>query len=380
MENTYTVYVHISPSRKRYVGITSCDVKIRWGKNGYGYRDSVVIKNAIQKYGWNNFEHYILFENVSEKFAKNKEIELILLWKTYDRNFGYNVSKGGDLSQSKPVDAYDLYGNFIDTFSSASAAASQLGLSISKITSISDCCKGKQFVVSKKYIFRYKGEPFNKYKTFWEGKKTVPISQYDLSGSFIKKYKSALQASKENNLGQCQIYACCTGIHLTCGGYIWRYDDEPFDKYRTKRISKWKQVVKYDFYGNKLEEFENCSLASQATQRGTNIDSVCRGLCPSSGGFVWRYKKDSFNKYNFDYSNHYEVCQFDFAGNLLKIYSDIYEAKNITKIRRIKECCKNKCKTAGGYIWKFLIDCTEIEIKQVEEYKNKLKENLPLYE
>ena len=52
--------MHVSPSKKYYIGITSQAVNKRW-KNGKGYKSSPYFYNAIQKYGWNNFEHNILF-------------------------------------------------------------------------------------------------------------------------------------------------------------------------------------------------------------------------------------------------------------------------------------------------------------------------------
>ena len=53
-ENNYTVYMHISPSNKRYIGITSKSVNKRWN-NGLGYIKNDHFWRAIQKYGWNNF-------------------------------------------------------------------------------------------------------------------------------------------------------------------------------------------------------------------------------------------------------------------------------------------------------------------------------------
>ena len=36
MEKKFIVYMHITPSNKRYIGITSNEYKRRW-QNGYGY-------------------------------------------------------------------------------------------------------------------------------------------------------------------------------------------------------------------------------------------------------------------------------------------------------------------------------------------------------
>lgn len=60
MDN-YIVYRHTSPSGKVYIGITSRQPEQRW-LNGNGYKDSPKFYNAIKKYGWDNFNHEILFQ------------------------------------------------------------------------------------------------------------------------------------------------------------------------------------------------------------------------------------------------------------------------------------------------------------------------------
>ena len=50
MEESYTIYRHISPSGKVYVGITSKKPIVRWN-NGNGYKRCVLFKRAILKYG-----------------------------------------------------------------------------------------------------------------------------------------------------------------------------------------------------------------------------------------------------------------------------------------------------------------------------------------
>ena len=91
----YTVYKHTSPSGKVYIGITSSPVNRRW-QNGKGYRQHRYFNAAIQKYGWQNFTHEILFSNLSKYDACEKEKELIMLYNSTDRRFGYNQSTGGE--------------------------------------------------------------------------------------------------------------------------------------------------------------------------------------------------------------------------------------------------------------------------------------------
>ena len=91
----YIVYMHISPSGKKYIGITKQDPKRRWN-SGNGYKNNDYFTKAIKKYGWNNFLHIILAENLTEEQAKEMEISLISKHNSTDRNYGYNITFGGD--------------------------------------------------------------------------------------------------------------------------------------------------------------------------------------------------------------------------------------------------------------------------------------------
>lgn len=92
----YVVYEHISPDGKSYVGITRRSTYERWGKGGYGYKKNIHFYRAIQKYGWDNFEHIIIAENLTKEEACKMEIELIKEKNLTDYNFGYNICAGGE--------------------------------------------------------------------------------------------------------------------------------------------------------------------------------------------------------------------------------------------------------------------------------------------
>lgn len=102
MKGEYYVYDHISPSGKHYIGITRQEPKKRWGKNGCNYlsckkgkKQHPVFAAAILKYGWDNFEHKILFHNCTEELAKKLEVAFIAYWT--DLGLAYNIQPGGDL-------------------------------------------------------------------------------------------------------------------------------------------------------------------------------------------------------------------------------------------------------------------------------------------
>ena len=95
MDNCYTVYVHISPSGKRYYGLTCQQVKKRW-LNGMGYIKNEHFYRAIQKYGWDAFKHEIVAEGLTREEACALEESLIAEYHTQDYNFGYNITSGGE--------------------------------------------------------------------------------------------------------------------------------------------------------------------------------------------------------------------------------------------------------------------------------------------
>lgn len=94
-DNTWSVYRHINLiNGKQYIGITSQEPERRWGSNGCKYKKSY-FRNAIDKYGWDNFYHEIIFSGLSENDAKYLEQLLIKAFDTKKPN-GYNLTDGGD--------------------------------------------------------------------------------------------------------------------------------------------------------------------------------------------------------------------------------------------------------------------------------------------
>lgn len=223
MIKQYYVYMHINKiNNKKYIGITSRNPNVRFGKNGKGYYNSIVFYNAIQKYGWDNFEHIILFNNLTKKEAEQKEIDLIKEYNTTNRKLGYNMSKGGtggNNKKIKPVKKYDLQGNYICTYESSAQAA----LSINgNRTCITHCCKSEKSKYKyKNYMWCYEDdeiiEPYS-------NKNWKSILQYDLNGNFIKKFNSINEASKEVNGDVSAISRCANHNYKYAYNYKWEWE------------------------------------------------------------------------------------------------------------------------------------------------------------
>ncbi|MBR2680570.1 MAG: GIY-YIG nuclease family protein [Exiguobacterium sp.] len=73
MSDSYSVYVHVNKfNNKKYVGITSAPVEKRW-RNGLGYKRNNYFWRAISKYGWDGFDHYVLFSGLDKSVAADIE-------------------------------------------------------------------------------------------------------------------------------------------------------------------------------------------------------------------------------------------------------------------------------------------------------------------
>ena len=93
----YSLYIHTNKKNgKRYVGITKREPpESRWGTNGNNYRESPHLYSAIQKYGWDNFDHELIHSGMTRDDACLLEKHFISFYKTQNRDYGYNVFEGG---------------------------------------------------------------------------------------------------------------------------------------------------------------------------------------------------------------------------------------------------------------------------------------------
>ena len=98
--SNYCVYIHRNKiNNKVYIGITN-NVKRRWRCEGIEYKPSKEntssFWNAIQKYGFDKFEHIILECNLSQREAEEKEKYYIKKYDSANKDKGYNIALGGN--------------------------------------------------------------------------------------------------------------------------------------------------------------------------------------------------------------------------------------------------------------------------------------------
>lgn len=93
-EAHYTVYRLSDPEGLVYIGVTGKTVEERWLK-GRGYPKGLPIREAIIRYGWENFRHDILCEKLTKEGAEKLEKWFIAYYQSDDPARGYNRFLGG---------------------------------------------------------------------------------------------------------------------------------------------------------------------------------------------------------------------------------------------------------------------------------------------
>lgn len=116
-------------------------------------------------------------------------------------------------------------------------------------------------------------------------------------------------------------------------------------------------ICQYTIDGKLVAEYEGVNAAAKllyGKKRDSSICQVCNGIGGSAHGYVWRYKEDSFDKYDVNkLVKKTKVWQCTAEGDKIKLFDSIAKAELETKTRHseIVRCCKGKRKTANGFKW-----------------------------
>ena len=280
-ERKYTVYMHTNKiNHKVYVGITSKPVEQRWGKNGYKYKNNKYFWNAIQKYGWNNFEHIIFMTNLTQEKACRVEQLLIALYNTNNTEYGYNLSSGGEngfygchvseeqrqkkseqmkglyagennpmygVSPKERMDE-DTYNNWKKSIQERMSSEEfkekmrqiNLGKKYSDEINVKKGLKGENHPmygkempdeIKEKLRMAQTGKKYSDEINAKKGRKGIlnhsarSVYQFSKDGVLIRQWEYATLASDTLNINLSNIIACCQGTkgRKSAGGYLWKY-------------------------------------------------------------------------------------------------------------------------------------------------------------
>ena len=209
-EKKWCVYIHRNKiNNKAYIGITSQSPNIRW-KQGKGYYDCSYFYNAIKKYGWDNFEHIIWDENLTQNEAFHLERLLIGLFNTTNSDYGYNLSTGGQVGPIGVRRSEETK----EKLRKLNLGENNPNYGLKRSEETKKRMRDAMIGISK----TYKNESGNPLK--------VPIIQYTLDGEYVCEFSYAKEAYNKTGISRSAIENCLCGLSYTAGGYIWKHSNE----------------------------------------------------------------------------------------------------------------------------------------------------------
>ena len=229
-DKEFCVYCHTNKiNNKRYVGITCRDPMRRWGVNGTGYRQNIHFYNAIQKYGWENFKHEILYQGLTLEEATFIEVRLIAEYKSNIPDFGYNSTTGGETNQE--------YSD--ETRAKMSVAAKNRIVTEEWRRHISESCKGKTPWNLGREL---SAEPKEKLRQASLNRTHSQESINKMRENAWKKRAVEIDGIKFDSIRLCSLYLGISGWKLAA----WLRGENSFpEEYKNRGLAYYQEPHKY---------------------------------------------------------------------------------------------------------------------------------------
>ena len=205
----YIIYLHKNKiNHKCYVGQTCQKPEQRWGRNGQGYHQQSYFYRAIQKYGWDNFEHIILETDIDETRVDEREC----FWAGYyhalaPEGYCLSIGKNSVTMQSQ------------NSFENRSKASK----------------KKWQSTDYREKVVQGRKEMWSTSSKELQDKMLANLDRSGAGGKARSKkvecvethmiYNSTREAERLTGVNHCNISQVCTGKRKTAGKLHWRYID-----------------------------------------------------------------------------------------------------------------------------------------------------------
>lgn len=293
MGKRYTIYAHVNLiNGKIYVGQTcKKSLKDRW-REGKGYIGCKKFENAIKKYGWDNFEHIILAENLTYEECDYWENKLTKDWDTV--NHGYNMRHGGITTpKGSPGQKHT------DEWKQAMSA---------KWTGDGNPMRNRNNYGENNHFFgrthtkelrekmslERKGKPSpnlgKKFPEEFRMKLSRPVLQMSEDGEVVNEYFGLSKASEATGIMGTHIMECCKGRRRRAGGYKWAYKYPKDGEVEIFVNKKKRKVVQLNEDGSIFKTYNSVNEAAKANGVCYSaISNCCRGATNTSNGYVFKY-------------------------------------------------------------------------------------------
>lgn len=231
VQNNYYGFIYITTNNingKKYIG-----QKKYYGNYETYIGSGIALKNAINKYGKENFTREIIENCKTKEELDSREKFWIEYYNATESEDFYNITSGGDggfgsgknspwygkhlsdetkekLSKIKSGENNPFYGKTHSDEVKKKLSEKALNQRHSKETRE----KMSKSMKENHADFNGKNNP-----------RANPVNQYSLNGEFIKRWDYAKEASRTLDINYSSLISCCTGKYKSSGGFKWSYVD-----------------------------------------------------------------------------------------------------------------------------------------------------------
>lgn len=402
---------------KIYIGQTRTDLTKR-KKSHLQVANSKRIKkylfqHAIAKYGEKEFTWEIIDQAVSRDELNEKEISWIAFFDSTGEN-GYNLRPGGNSNANlgKPVSQYNLSGELVATFDSATIIADKLGMLPGDI---GRCCHG---------TVNQLGNHFYLYTNDWTAEtekieidrrlKAVEYRKEHSGKKIVIAFDSALketvfasiyEASKQLGTSRRLVKYICNGEGYIAKQHTFFYKEDVPEKAdshyadflnqvqeRFNQSRKRHGIIQVDMHGrtHRFDSKKACTEDIRVTF--TTLEKLLACDMGYHKDFFY-FHEDGYTKLEYKrrlkkwesiykptvtafhtcqlpshlQRKNLEVLQFDRTGNLVSWYPNATIASEQLgiSVKTIQSCCRGGSKRVGGFIWVY--SSNFLESKELEK-------------
>ena len=305
----YTIYRHLNKiNGKSYIGQTKFqNLELRW-QNGRGYykQTQPCFRDAINKYGWGNFEHIILETNIpTKKEANIREKYWIAYYHTWVKDplcNGYNLTPGGDdhTYNAKRVLQLNEDKEILAEYLSLLDAEDKTGIYAKNIYRA--CTKKIKSAGGYYWCYKDNYNTFNLVKSK-KLKAKKAVCKIDFTNNLISIFNTMVDAAKSVNGVPSKISLCCNKLRKTAYGYYWCYKED-YKNFISPVLNKaWKSIpiIQLDFNGNYIYKFGSILEAARqlALKINKSIHAIssdiclcCKGKYKIARGYRWMYLEE----------------------------------------------------------------------------------------
>ncbi len=403
IEKTRCIYLHRNKiNGKIYVGQTvhQDNLNKRTYSNGNGYKGKNKNGNdskfwrAIQKYGWDNFEHIIVEKDIPTlEIANEREQYWIAFYNSYKN--GYNSTLGGEGAKGRIFTEEEreyrsklykgegnpmygkrgklapAYGRVMSEEQKNKIAKANIGRSVSDETrnKLSNVRKQMNLVGERSSFYGHHHTQEIKERIGRLAKERMslsdnPFNEYERTNDIRNQISNTLKEYYKTHDNPRK-------------GKHWdekhkkqmsdRIKQDPTAMNRIIELGKENgiSVNQYDLKGNFIKTYNSILEAQNETGAAhTTIIRCCKRYksAKSAGGYQWRYANDCDDigeiKYGINNGGKKQkINQYDRNMNLIMTWNSISDAAKELGLHtsNIIEACKNgRQKTSGGFIWRYV--------------------------